>query len=472
MINTETIYWIRRDLRLGDNPALVEAINRGGPVIPVVINDDIQCGLGAASAYRMSMGFEVMDKTLRALGSRIIYRSGDPVDVLRELVRETGAGAVYWSRLYDPESVARDTKVKATLQADGIDAKSVSGHLMFEPWTVETKAGGFFRVYTPFWRAVSGRDVATPLPAPTIIPSPAMWPQSEHLSDWKMGARLRCGQSVLSQYLSAGEGVAQDILFQFMETGVDRYATGRDLMGVNGTSRLSQFLTLGEISPRQVWHVACQALMQGAADAEAFIKQLVWREFGYHLMYHTPHITTGNWSEKWDHFPWQEDEDHPHVLAWKQGRTGIPLIDAAMREIYVTGYMHNRGRMNVGSYLTKHLLTHWRIGQKWFEECLVDWDPALNALGWQWVAGSGPDATPYFRVFNPETQAKKFDDGGAYRNTWIAEGQRNAPKTALDFYEAIPQAWNLRPDMRYPDPIVDLSTGRNRALESYKARTF
>ena len=201
MTHTATIYWIRRDLRLGDNPTLVEAINRGGPVIPVVINDDIQRGLGAASAYRMSMGFEAMDKSLRALGSRIIYRSGDPVDVLRELVRETGAGAVYWSRLYDPESVARDTKVKAALKADGIDAKSVSGHLMFEPWTVETKAGGFFRVYTPFWRAVSGRDVPTPLPAPTKIPSPETWPQSEQLSDWTMGAGLRRGQSVLSQYL-------------------------------------------------------------------------------------------------------------------------------------------------------------------------------------------------------------------------------------------------------------------------------
>jgi deoxyribodipyrimidine photo-lyase len=228
MTNTATIYWIRRDLRLGDNPTLVEAINRGGPVIPVVINDDIQRGLGAASAYRMSMGFEAMDNSLRALGSRIIYRSGDPVDVLTGLVRETNASSVYWSRLYDPESVARDTQVKAALKADGIDAKSVSGHLMFEPWTVETKVGGFFRVYTPFWRAVSGRDVPTPLPAPTKIPSPETWPQSEHLSDWTMGAGLRCGHSVLSQYLSAGEDVAQDILFQFMENGVDHYATGRD----------------------------------------------------------------------------------------------------------------------------------------------------------------------------------------------------------------------------------------------------
>ena len=237
MTNTATIYWIRRDLRLSDNPTLVEAINRGGPVVPLVINDDIQCGLGAASAYRMSMGFEVMDKSLRALGSRIIYRSGNPVDVLRELVRETRAGAVYWSRLYDPESVERDTKVKTSLKADGIDAKSVSNHLLFEPWTVETKAGGFFRVYTPFWRAVSGRDVPTPLPAPTKFPSVETWPHSEQLSDWNMGVGLRRGQSVLSQYLSAGEDVAQDILFQFMERSVDRYATGRDLMGVNGTSR-------------------------------------------------------------------------------------------------------------------------------------------------------------------------------------------------------------------------------------------
>ena len=253
MTNTATIYWIRRDLRLGDNPTLIEAINRGGPVIPVVINDDVQRALGAASAYRMSMGFDAFDKTLRALGSRIIYRTGHPVDVLSELVQETGADAVYWSRLYDPHSVQRDTEVKATLTAKGVEAKSVSGHLMFEPWSVETKAGGFFRVYTPFWRAVSGRDVPTPLSAPAKIPAPTLWPNSEQLADWNMGVRLHRGQSVLNQYLSAGEDVAQDILFQFIEDGVDSYGSGRDLMGVNGTSRLSQFLTLGGISPRQVW---------------------------------------------------------------------------------------------------------------------------------------------------------------------------------------------------------------------------
>lgn len=472
MNNNATIYWIRRDLRLADNPTLIEAINRGGPVIPVVINDAIQSALGAASSYRMSLGFEALDQSLRALGSRIIYRSGDPTEVLHELVQETGAGAVFWSRLYDPDSVQRDTKVKSTLKALDVDAKSVSGHLLFEPWSVETKAGGFFRVYTPFWRAVSGRMIPEPLAQPRTLCVPTSWPKSERLGDWYMGAGLQRGQTVLKTYLTAGENAAHDTLHDFIQNGVDRYATGRDLMGVNGTSRLSQFLTLGEISSRQVWHVAQRALLNGSSDAEAFIKQLVWREFGYHLMYHTPHITHSNWSDKWDHFPWQEDAAHPHVIAWKQGRTGIPLIDAAMREIYVTGYMHNRGRMNVGSYLTKHLMTHWRVGQKWFEECLVDWDPALNALGWQWVSGSGPDATPYFRVFNPDTQAKKFDDGAAYRNAWIAEGQRSAPKTALDFYDAIPQSWNLHPGMRYPDPIVDLPTGRNRALESYKTRTF
>jgi deoxyribodipyrimidine photo-lyase len=214
------------------------------------------------------------------------------------------------------------------------------------------------------------------------------------------------------------------------------------------------------------------AMLRGSAGAETFLKELVWREFAYHLMHHTPHIVTDNWKPDWDKFPWNTDETHPHVAAWKQGRTGIPFVDAAMREMYVTGTMHNRGRMIVASYLTKHLMSHWKIGLNWFADCLIDWDPASNAMGWQWASGSGPDAAPYFRVFNPVTQLQKFDPAGRYARQWIAELHHQPTATALAYFDAIPKHWNLRPNMSYPEPIITPSDGRARALDAYQARDF
>ncbi|MEH6832915.1 MAG: FAD-binding domain-containing protein, partial [Sulfitobacter sp.] len=235
---------------------------------------------------------------------------------------------------------------------------------------------------------------------------------------------------------------------------------------------LSENLALGEISPHQCWHAGQRALHEGKAGAETFLKELVWREFAYHLMHHTPRILERNWREEWEGFNWNEDERRAEVKAWKQGRTGIPFVDAAMRELYVTGRMHNRGRMIVASYLTKHLLCHWRIGQKWFEDCLIDWDPASNAMGWQWSAGSGPDATPYFRVFNPVTQLDKFDKNRDYAGRWIAEGHSTPHKDALAFFDAIPRQWNMKADDAYPDPVVDVSDGRKRALDAYANKSF
>ena len=210
---------------------------------------------------------------------------------------------------------------------------------------------------------------------------------------------------------------------------------------------------------------------EGARGAEHFLKEVVWREFAYHLVWHTPHILTRNWREGWDAFPW-DSEESDNVLAWKQGRTGIKFVDAAMREMYVSGTMHNRARMIVASYLTKHLMAHWQIGQRWFEDCLIDWDPASNAMGWQWTAGCGPDAAPYFRIFNPETQLEKFDADGAYQVQWLAEGRAHPSDTALSYFDAVPESWGLLPSDPYPEPIVALDVGRNRALAAYEARDF
>ncbi|WP_288940299.1 deoxyribodipyrimidine photo-lyase [uncultured Roseovarius sp.] len=467
-----TILWLRRDLRLSDHPALIAAIARGGPVVPVFILDPLGEGLGAAPKWRLGLSLADLGKRLEAAGSRLILRRGDPLQVLRDLVAETGAGAVYWSRAYDPDSVARDTRVKAGLKADGLEAVSHVGHLLFEPWSVETKTGGFYKVYTPFWTAVRERGVPAPESAPARIPAPEAWPVSDTLDDWQLGCAMNRGANVCLPWQRVGEEAAQGRLGAFMGAAIAGYREQRDMPGVEGTSGLSENLALGEISARRCWHAGLRAMDEGKAGAETWLKELVWREFAYHLAWHTPRIVSDNWREEWAAFPWNEDEDHPHVIAWKRGRTGIPFVDAAMREMYVTGRMHNRARMIVASYLTKHLLCHWRIGQAWFEDCLTDWDPASNAMGWQWCAGSGPDATPYFRVFNPETQAAKFDPEGVYRRRWIAEAYRQPSETALSYFDAIPRSWGLSARDDYPDPVVGVKEGRARALDAYERRGF
>ncbi|MEM7614239.1 MAG: FAD-binding domain-containing protein, partial [Pseudomonadota bacterium] len=253
----------------------------------------------------------------------------------------------------------------------------------------------------------------------------------------------------------------------FIEDRVAEYSNDRDRLDRDGTSGLSENLALGEISPRQCWAAGMAAHARGSAGAETFVKEVVWREFAYHLLFHTPQIAEKNWRPEWDGFPWRGESDA--VDRWRRGRTGEPVIDAAMRQLYVTGTMHNRARMLVASYLTKHLMTHWRIGQQWFEDCLIDWDPASNAMGWQWAAGSGPDAAPFFRIFNPATQAEKFDPQGSYRSRYVAEGHSDPHEDALSFFEAAPKSWGMRANDPYPQPMVDLKAGREAALAAYKA---
>ncbi len=466
------LLWLRRDLRLSDHPALTAAIKGKRPVIPVFIRDESVDNLGAAPKWRLGLGLEALDKALGNHNQRLILRAGRALECLQDLIKETGADAVYWTRLYDPEAQARDSAIKDKLKAMEIDARSFGGHLMFEPWTVETKTGGYYKVYTPMWKAVRDRAVDAPLAAPKEIPAPKAWPKSDDLDDWQMGAAMDRGAQIVLPHVQLGEAAAQARLASFIDTWVDRYDTTRDQPHVAGTSLLSENLSLGEISPHQCWQAGRRALEQGKKGAETFLKELVWREFAYHLMYHTPQILTENWKSDWDAFPWNEDPDHPHVVAWKQGRTGIPFVDAAMREMYVTGRMHNRGRMITASYLTKHLLTHWKIGLKWFEDCLIDWDPASNAMGWQWAAGSGPDAAPYFRVFNPVTQLDKFDPKRHYVAQWIAEGRKAPSGSALDYFKAIPRSWTISANDTYPDHVMAADQGRKRALEAYENRGF
>ena len=467
-MNSPVIVWFRRDLRLTDQPMLAAALALGRPVIPVFILDPETLALGAAPKWRLGLAVQDFARSLEAFGARLILRRGPALQVLQDLVRDTRATAVFWSRAYDPASKARDTAVKAGLRAAGVTAQSCTGFLLHEPWAVETGTGGYYKVYTPYWKAVSILDVAPSLPAPKHLPPPATWPASDRLDDWQMGAAMRRGALVCAPHQAVGEAAALSKLDAFLEVPVHGYRVDRDFPARPATSGLSENLTYGEIGPRQIWHAGRRAMLEGAAGAEHFLKELVWREFAWALMHHSPTIASQNWRAGWEEFPWRGDS--PDVEVWRRGMTGEPFVDAAMREMFVTGKMHNRARMIVASYLTKHLLSDWRMGLDWFAECLTDWDPASNAMGWQWVAGCGPDASPYFRVFNPSGQAEKFDPDGTYRKIWIAEMSRQPGARALSYFDAVPKAWGLDPKRPYPMPMIDLAQGRTRALAAYGQR--
>ncbi len=464
------ILWFRRDLRLDDNPMLAAAAEGGRPLIPLFIADDSVTGLGAAPRWRLGEGLRVFQRALEGAGSRLILRRGRALEVLRDVVAETGAEGVWWGRLYEGEARERDSEVKQALRDDGLEARSFAGHTLIEPWQVAPGGGGFYKVYTPFWRALSARGVAEPCAAPSRLPAPDVWPESDDPDDWRLGAAMNRGAEIVARHARIGAGEAEAKLEAFLEGAVGDYASARDLPAQAATSRLSENLSLGEIGPRRIWWRAQRLLEadRGHKGAETFLKELAWRDFAHHLVFHTPQITSRNWRPEWDDFPWRgESED---AERWRRGLTGEPFVDAGLREMYVTGTMHNRARMIVGSYLTKHLLTDWRVGLTWFEECLIDWDPASNAMGWQWVAGSGPDAAPYFRIFNPATQAEKFDKGAAYRQRFIAELAPRPGREALDYFEAAPRRWGLDPKAPYPAPMVDLAEGRKRALAAYEGR--
>ena len=470
MTLTPVVVWFRRDLRLEDHAALSWASETRRPVIPLFVLDDAFSAMGAASKWRLEHSLKALDEQLRGLGSRLILRQGAAHEVVPRVMAETGAQSIAWSRAYDPASVTRDTKIKADLVAQGIDVQSFAGHVLFEPWSVETGTGSFYKVYTPFWKSVRDRVVPSPLPQPVAFTTPAVWPATDSLTAWRLDRGLGRGADILARHTQAGAVAARKRLTAFTAEAMSRYGDQRDVPTAQATSGLSDHLTWGEISPRICWHVGLAAREIGNPGAEKFLQEVVWRDFAYHLLWHTPQILTQNWRPGWDQFPWSMDDQSQQVMAWKQGRTGVPFVDAAMREMYVTGRMHNRARMVAASFLTKHLLVHWSVGQKWFEECLTDWDPASNAMGWQWVAGCGPDAAPFFRIFNPVSQQEKFDPKRGYVTRWIAEGQARPHPDALSFFDAIPRNWALSPKARYPAPIVDLKEGRARALAAYSDR--
>lgn len=473
--SSPVILWLRKDLRIDDNAALAAAVETGAPVLPVYIREPEHLGtgpLGAAQSWWLHHSLHELSARFAALGSPIILRSGPAADVLDALIAETGAEAVFWNRRYDPKGIAIDAPLKQSLVARGITVKSFAGQLMHEPSRLLTGSGTPYRVYTPFWRAFDGAgDPPSPVTAPARIPAPEQAVESDVLNDWNMTPTKPDWASTFREVFTPGEMAAQNRLETFLKNGLDRYDKGRDFPAGHATSLLSPHLAMGEISPARIWHATIGLVDRvGTDNLIRFRKELVWREFSYHLLFHFPDLATRNWNDRFDSFAWGENETF--FTLWTKGQTGYPIVDAGMRELWRHGTMHNRVRMIAASFLIKDLLIDWRRGEEWFRDTLLDADPASNPASWQWVAGSGADASPWFRIFNPTLQGEKFDPKGDYVRRFLPELANLDAKYIHRPFEA-PLAELARAGITlgktYPRPIVDHAQARQQALDAYGA---
>ncbi|MEQ9694369.1 deoxyribodipyrimidine photo-lyase [Shimia sp. SDUM112013] len=459
---TIAIHWFRRDLRLYDNPALTRAA-RAGKVIPVYIHDD-KVPLGGASAAWLHRSLTALNT---ALDGRLVLMLGDPLTCLPDLAHQTGASVVTWTRRYDAAGITVDTALKSTLKAEGLEVHSENGTLLWEPMDVKKADGTPYKVFTPFFRkgCMAAPPPRTPLPAPEI--SFADTVDGCALDELGLRDGIGWDTDVMSDW-TPGEAGAGARLEAFLSDGLDGYKEGRNIPAQENVSRLSPHLHFGEVSPNTVWHAA--RARDASGDRDHFLSELGWREFSYSILFHNPDIATHNLNRKFDSFPWR---DAPEELRrWQTGQTGIPIVDAGMRELWQTGYMHNRVRMIVASFLIKNLMIHWRHGLAWFDDTLFDADPANNAASWQWVAGSGADAAPYFRIFNPVTQSEKFDPQGSYIRRYVPE-LAALPDRSIHAPWAAPalvlKAADVALGKTYPHPLADLKESRVRALDAFKA---
>ncbi|WP_266157459.1 cryptochrome/photolyase family protein [Dyella silvatica] len=466
---TTALVLFRRDLRLADNPAWSAACAAHARVLPVFIHsvqDDGAWPAGAASRWWLHHALAALDARLQAEKGCLHLRQGDTWQVLLDLLKQSGAQAVYWNRRYEPATMACDTQIKSALRERGVEAHSHAATLWSEPWHISTQQGEPYRVFTPYWRNLRQRlEVVPPLPEPHV-PGWLELPGSLPLSALGLLPSIHWDGG-LAETWQPGEQGAQEMLELFCDDAINDYAHARDLPARHGTSRLSPHLHFGEISPRQI-HFALHEHAQRVdarrrPDIEPYLRELGWREFAHHLLYHFPQTPTDNFNPRFNGFAWAPP-DVALLKRWQQGRTGIPLVDAGMRELWHTGWMHNRVRMIVASFLTKNLRQHWSHGARWFWDTLVDADLANNTMGWQWVAGCGADAAPYFRVFNPLTQAKKFDPDGVYLKRWLPE-LAGLPLSLLH------EPWKdpaVLEACGYPAPMVDLGASRQQALAAYQ----
>jgi len=471
-----SLVWFRRDLRLEDNPALAAARATGGAVIPVWIGDeagDAGWAPGGASRWWLHHSLAALGAALRARGSQLVLRHGDTVAELRRLQRATGATHVFWNRAYEPAARRQEALVAAALAEQGTATESGNAALLFEPAGVTNRAGGPFQVFTPYWRHCLTLPVAEPVKLPRgPLPAPAVWPESLELERLQLLPRINWAAGFTERW-QPGEAAALQRLKQFLPHASD-YAEQRDRPAVTGTSGLSAHLHFGEIGPRQIWAAvkarsADSGVFPASRGAQVFLAEVGWREFAHHLLWHFPRTPREPLRAEFARFPWRTDP--AQLRAWQRGLTGYPIVDAGMRELWHTGWMHNRVRMIVASFLLKHLRLSWQEGAAWFWDTLVDADLAANTLGWQWSAGCGADAAPYFRIFNPILQGRKFDPNGDYVCRWVPELRRLPTEWIHAPWEASPEVLveaGIWLGQDYPAPLVNHSEARVAALAAYQ----
>ncbi|MBX9926934.1 MAG: DNA photolyase family protein [Hyphomicrobiaceae bacterium] len=474
------IVWFRQDLRVADHRPLTAAVDSGAPVIPCYILDDVSPGtwaLGGASKWWLHHSLGSLTASLTSIGSYLVLRRGDPVRVLAELAAETGAGEIVTHAACEPWATTLEGRVHDTLAKDGVILRRLAGVLLKRPDALRTKAGQPFKVYTPFWRAMTAAEQpAPPLPKPSHARAPSKWPTSDALDSWQLLPRNPDWSGGFSAVWSPGERGANERLEAFLQSSLVGYGEERNRPDKPGTSRLSPHIHNGEISVATCWHQARAAADAAAARGikadkglETFLKELVWRDFAAHLLVHWPTLPDAPFKPEFSAFPWRSNDDQ--LRAWQRGRTGYPIVDAGMRQLWHTGWMHNRVRMITASFLVKHLLQPWQAGETWFWDTLVDADLASNSASWQWVAGCGADAAPYFRIFNPVKQGETYDPDGSYVREWVPE----LAKMPAKFIHA---PWTAQPMVlttagvtlgrTYPLPIVDHAAARDGALAALK----
>jgi deoxyribodipyrimidine photo-lyase len=473
MSKSPVILLFRQDLRLNDHPALEAALATGSPLIPLYIHDTTSLyPLGGASLWWLHHSLESLQKSLQLRESNLFLKEGNPLEILHDLCLRHHVTHVFWSRRYAPHEIVSDKKLKESLRQKGVTVQSFNSHLLFEPWTCQTTQGKPFQVFTPFWKHCCFK-MPPPSPClatPTKIPTQSI--ESETLSDWKLLPTAPDWAEGFRQSWQPGERAAQDLLSNFMNSALKGYKENRNRPDLRSTSRLSPHLRFGEISVRQLWHQVHHFMHhkpEYEAGAVTFLSEIGWREFSYHLLFHFPNLPTTPLREQFKAFPWKEEKNM--LKAWQKGLTGYPIVDAGMRELWQTGWMHNRVRMITASFLTKDLLISWQQGESWFWDTLVDADLANNAASWQWVAGCGTDASPYFRIFNPVLQGEKFDPDGTYVRRWVPELAKlpnhliHKPweGTTFDLEKA-----NIKLGMTYPHRLVDHDQARVQALEIYQ----
>ncbi len=456
-MSKRSIVVFRQDLRIADNPALSAATN--GEILPVFIDDQASLGMWPIGQNSRNWQAAALSSLNNSLDGNLFYAEGDTLSILTHLIDTHNITHVYWNRCYEPSRIAYDKTLKQALTASGIEVQSFNGSLLWEPWTILNQQSEPYKVYTPYYRkgcllSDKPRDIVHTQPPLKYIQVPSEAIQADSIAGWVISEK-----GALEQF------------HLFLEQGLEGYKALRDFPSKPNTSRLSPYLHWGMISPHTLWHhVKGLTGMIPDNDIDHFLSELGWREFSYYQLYHHPTLPHENWQKKFDYFKWENSPEH--LIAWQQGKTGIPVVDAAMRELLQTGYMHNRMRMVTASFLIKNLLIDWREGEKWFWEYLYDADLAANSASWQWVAGSGFDAAPYFRIFNPILQGKRFDPEGDYVRQYVPELANLPIKYLFTPWETpqdVLEQSGVSLDTNYPRPIVDLSQSRKEALARFKA---